>query len=245
MDLSADLVTANLDNRVAAGTKTLEITLKRLWKTISILEPVVENLRGKTITKSAHTINVNNDIVDEPTLPEPPVLEKPIIQKSLDRLYRFNEKFFKVCKWWNQNLTFPCPIETHNHELYQCEAFLSMSLANRKKICRGRICKTCLIPGGQCHGMGKKFTTQTNSGFLCPGCVAYTTSRPQLNLSPHCILFCANPHSDQPHPSKTEAFRILNEYLGRAITKQYQPGRIGIGAFLCSWSGDFAPTEPG
>ena len=77
--------------------------------------------------------------MDEPTLPGPPVLEKPIIRKSLDRLYMFDEKFLKVGKWLNQNLTFPSPIETHNHQLYQCEAFLSMSPANRQKICLQKI----------------------------------------------------------------------------------------------------------
>ena len=65
IDLSNDLVTANLDNRVAAGPKALEITLTRLRKTISVLEPVVENLMEKTKTKSTHTI----DVVDEPTQP--------------------------------------------------------------------------------------------------------------------------------------------------------------------------------
>ena len=84
---------------------------------------MVENLRGKTKTKGAHTIDVDIDVVDEPILPEPPVLEKPVVQKALDRLYKFDEKFVKVGKRWNQNLKFPCPIQTHNHELYQCKPF--------------------------------------------------------------------------------------------------------------------------
>ena len=73
IDLSDDLVIANLDNRVAAGPKVLEITLTRLRKTISVLEPVVENLKGKTKIRSAHTI----DVVEETTQPEPFIREKP------------------------------------------------------------------------------------------------------------------------------------------------------------------------
>ena len=118
--------------------------MTRLWKTISVLELVVENLKGKTKTKSAYTI----DVVDEPTQPEPSVPEKPKDWKAMDRLYRFDDKLIKGGSWWNKDFKFPCPIESHSHELYQCEAFLSMSPADRQKICKGKICKSLLSLGG-------------------------------------------------------------------------------------------------
>ena len=48
IDLSQDLVAANLDNRVAAGPKALDLTLNQLRNTISVLEPIMENMKGKT-----------------------------------------------------------------------------------------------------------------------------------------------------------------------------------------------------
>ena len=94
IDLSDDLMTANLDNLVAAGPKALEITLTRLRKTISVLEPVVVNLKGKTKIRSAHTIGV----VEETTQPEQPIPEKPSDRKAMDRLYKFDDKLVKSGK---------------------------------------------------------------------------------------------------------------------------------------------------
>ena len=85
----------------------------------------MENIKGKTKTKSAHTI----DVVDEPTLPKPPVLEKPKDCKAMDRLYRFDDKFLKGGKWWNQSLKFPCTnlivgelAETENLKILSAQA---------------------------------------------------------------------------------------------------------------------------
>ena len=47
IDMSKDLVVANLDNRVAAGSKVLDLMLNRLKSTIAVLEPVVEKTKGK------------------------------------------------------------------------------------------------------------------------------------------------------------------------------------------------------
>ena len=45
-----------LDNRVAAKEKALELTLSRIRKTVAVLEPMVEKLKGKPKPKSVHTI---------------------------------------------------------------------------------------------------------------------------------------------------------------------------------------------
>ena len=56
MDLPKDLIENNLDARVAAGEKALELTLSRIKKTITLLEPIVEKLKAKPKVKSIHTI---------------------------------------------------------------------------------------------------------------------------------------------------------------------------------------------
>ena len=55
MELSKDLIKHNLDNRVLAGEKALELTLNRIRKTVAVLEPLVEKLKGKPKPKSVHT----------------------------------------------------------------------------------------------------------------------------------------------------------------------------------------------
>ena len=90
---------------------------------------------GKTKTKSAHAMGVGEETTQ-------PVLEKPSDRKAMDRLYKFDDKLVKSGKWWKQDFRFPCPLDSHSHELFQCEAFLSMSPANRQKLCKGKICKS-------------------------------------------------------------------------------------------------------
>ena len=61
LSMSMDLVAANLDNRVAAGSKALDLTLSRLKNTIAVLEPVMEKLKGKGKTRSVHTVGNQED----------------------------------------------------------------------------------------------------------------------------------------------------------------------------------------
>ena len=56
MDLSKDLIENNLDARVAAGDKALELTLSRIRKTIALLEPMVEKLKAKPKPRSVHMV---------------------------------------------------------------------------------------------------------------------------------------------------------------------------------------------
>ena len=56
MDLSKVLIKNNLDARVAARGKALELTLSRIRKTIALLEPIVEKMKAKPKARSIHTI---------------------------------------------------------------------------------------------------------------------------------------------------------------------------------------------
>ena len=116
MELTKDLIDNDLDARVAVGEKALELILGRIRKTIALLEPMVEKLSTKPKTKSLHTV----DVVEE----SPHIEVRTDSQdKSMDLLYRINACLMKSGKWLDPNLKFPCPVDSHNHELYQCSLF--------------------------------------------------------------------------------------------------------------------------
>ena len=105
MELTKDLFDNDLDARVAAGEKALELTLGRIRK-IALLEPLVEKLRTKPKTKSLHNVN----IVEESPHTEVGVDSQ---DRNLDFLYRIDARLTKSGKWWDPNLRSPCPIEAH------------------------------------------------------------------------------------------------------------------------------------
>ena len=109
---------------------------------------MVEKLRAKPKPRSLHTI----DTVEESHHSVPHVeVEVDSQDRSLDYLYKFDTGLAKSGKWWDQNLKFPCPIEAHRHELFQCPSFMGMSPKERHEKFKGRICRTCLKPGGVCN----------------------------------------------------------------------------------------------
>ena len=125
-----------MDARVAAGEKALDLTLGRIRKTIALLEPMVEKLRMKPKAKSLYTVDL---------------VEADSQERSMDFLYRVDTRLTKSGKWWDSSLKYPCMIEAHKHELYQCSLFLGMSLKERHEKLKGRICRTCLKPGGDLY----------------------------------------------------------------------------------------------
>ena len=61
MELTKDFIDNDLDARVAAREKALELTLGRIRETNALLEPMVKKLRMIPKTKSLHTV----DLVEE------------------------------------------------------------------------------------------------------------------------------------------------------------------------------------
>ena len=162
MELTKDFIDNELDARVAAGDKALELTLGRIRKTIALLEPMVEKLRAKPKPRSLHTI----DTVEESHHSVPHMeAEVDSRYRSLDNLYKFDTWLAKSGKWWDQNLKFPCPIEAHRHELFQCPSFMGMSPKERHEKLKGRICRTYLKPGGVCM-KGKKCGSKVPKGLF-------------------------------------------------------------------------------
>ena len=95
----------------------------------------------KPKTKSLHTVN----LVEESQHIK---VGADSQDRSMDFLYRVDTLLTKSGKWWDSSLRYPCPIEAHKHELYQCSLFLGMSPKERHEKLKGRICRTCLKPGG-------------------------------------------------------------------------------------------------
>ena len=118
MDLSKDLIENELDARVAAGEKALELMLSRIRKTIALLELMVEKLKTKPKAKSVHTIGSQE---------ESPHAKVRTEEKEMDNVYRIDSHLIKSGKGWNNNFKYPCPEDSHSHKLYQCGVFMGMS----------------------------------------------------------------------------------------------------------------------
>ena len=87
MELTKDFIDNELDTRVAARDKALELTLGRIRKTIALLEPMVEKLRAKPKPRSLHTIDTVED--GHHSVPHMEV-EVDSRDRSLDYLYKFD-----------------------------------------------------------------------------------------------------------------------------------------------------------
>ena len=92
----------------------------------------------------------------------------------MDQVYRIDNRLVKSGKWWNANFKYPCPVDSHNHELYQCGVFMGMSLKERHEKLKGRICRTCLKSGGVCLTKDKSRSSKVPKGRVCDGCTQYT-----------------------------------------------------------------------
>ena len=94
IDMSKDLVVANLDNRVAAGSKVLDLMLNRLKSTIAVLEPVVEKTKGKGKSKSVHIVGSQEDC----TPPENRNMERPHVDRcEWNECTGLRIEFFSFC----------------------------------------------------------------------------------------------------------------------------------------------------
>ena len=134
--MSRDLVQHDLDAREASGPEALKVTLNRLKTTIVVLEPVVEKMRRKVKPKSTHVVDSRDVEGGEPV--------------QVDHVYSVDSRLKSSGRWWNRSLRFPCPIERYEHELTSCEVFFQLTPKERQEKSRGRICKTCFKPGGDC-----------------------------------------------------------------------------------------------
>ena len=127
-------------------------------------------MTAKPKPRSVHTV----EPLDEFPIPTQVRKEVRTENRELDQVYPIDSRLMKSGKWWNANLKYPCPVESHNHKLYQCGVFMGMTPKERHDKLKGRTCKTCLKPRGSCITKEKRCSTKLPKGFACEGCIQYT-----------------------------------------------------------------------
>ena len=163
-ELSNDFVNRNLDNRVAAGPKALDLTLSRLKKTIMVLEPLVDKMKGKPKSKGVHVIGNQEDAM--------------LKGQEREVVYAVDSQPAQSGKWWSNEFRFPCPIKFHSYELSQCTKFLTMTPRERQEALGMKICKTCFKPGGGLYDQGDQdMRHDVLRSMVCPGCTAFAQGK--------------------------------------------------------------------
>ena len=149
----------------------------------------------------------------------------------MDHLYSIDSRLKSSGRWWNRDLWFPCPMLGHVHELTTCESFFQMTSKERQESSRGRICRTCFKPGGDCLIKDTKCGTRVPMNILCSGCVAFTNSK---RFSPHNVLFCNSKHPSHNKPQRGELMKVLEKYFGCPIGPEAPMEQIRSEAFTCT-----------
>ena len=131
-------------------------------------------------------------------------------------------------------------MDSHSHELYQCGMFMGMTPKERLEKMKGRICRTCLKPGGLCLTKDKRCSTKVPKGLVCDGCAQYTQGR---KLFPHNILYCTSSRPEHICPPKSEFYQTMQDYFGGKVAGKITPETVCYKVFLCSWKGELSPTR--
>ena len=115
-----------------------------------------------------------------------------------------NSKKPTKSKWYNENLTFPCPLSKHNHELGTCEDFFKLTPWNRRKAGFRKMCYCCMKPFDKC-GAPCKNQTKVPVRMVCQECVINTEEK----KTPSNVLLCG-----LKEHSKLESSDLIKECAG-------------------------------
>ena len=129
-----------------------------------------------------------------------------------------SKKLSSIAIWINQVLhyNFPCPLQSHDHEIAECPEFLALSPKDCwYKIPRGCICYTCLKPKGP-HGVCKlRQCTEEESVPLALRCAACTPWAAVKGWAAFNILLCRKLEHGMDCPIIAEVRFALEGYLGK------------------------------
>lgn len=97
-------------------------------------------------------------------------------------------------KWYADGLKFPCPMESHSHEIGTCNEFLSLTPKKRMEISSRKLCFTCMGPWTKCP---KKCSQVKNipKELICRECKGKAI---KLKKSPFNILVCSRDDHSKP-----------------------------------------------
>ena len=118
--------------------------------------------------------------------------------------------------WYPPGRKFPCPLETHDHEMAEYLEWLTMSPNERWNNTKVRcICYCCLRPKAVCNEKGCKFSREVNELITCQGCVTYAASQ---GWAPFSILMCRKPQHAKVRANYADIKKTLDKYLGKIST---------------------------
>ena len=118
--------------------------------------------------------------------------------------------------WYSLGRKFPCPLETHDHEMAECLEWLTMSPNERWNNTKvRRICYCCLRPKSVCNEKRCKFSKEVNELITCQGCVTYAASQ---GWAPFSILMCRKPQHAKVRANYSDIKKTLDKYLGKIST---------------------------
>ena len=116
-------------------------------------------------------------------------------------------------KWYPSGLSFPCPLESHRHEMAECLEFFSMSPEKRwDGIGKRRICFCCLRPRDVCKDKQCSFTSTVPDVLTCQGCAPRAHSK---GWSPLSIIMCRSKDHAATCAPLSEIKNTFERYLGK------------------------------
>ena len=98
------------------------------------------------------------------------------------------------------NLTFPCCLSGHNHELGECKAFFGFKCRKRMFLAENKCCFTCLKPYSKCR---TKCQNDVPDILLCKGCEPESL---KINKTPLNVLICPV----QDHKNDLDEVKVQN-----------------------------------
>ena len=127
-----------------------------------------------------------------------------------------NAVYTPPAPWYPPGRKFPCPLETHDHEMAECLEWLTMSPNERWNNTKvRRICYCCLRSKAVCNEKRCKFSKEVNELITCQGCVTYAASQ---GWAPFSILMCRKPQHAKVRANYSDIKKTLDKYLGKIST---------------------------
>ena len=131
--------------------------------------------------------------------------------------------------WFPPGMRFPCPLETHNHEMADCKTWLSLTPSERwDKSKTRRICYCCLKPKSVCNERKCIFMKSVPDTLVCHGCKKYAKDN---NFAPFNIMLCRKVNHGQGRARFDDIKKTLEKYLGK-LSSEVNETNLSISAHI-------------
>ena len=131
--------------------------------------------------------------------------------------------------WFPPGMRFPCPLDTHNHEMSDCKTWLSLTPSERwDKSKTRRICYCCLKPKSVCNERKCIFMKSVPDTLICHGCKKYAKEN---NFAPSNIMLCRKINHGQGRARFDDIKKTLDKYLGK-LSSEVNKSNLSISAHI-------------